>query len=173
MSKELDPLTGYTNRKHMEFDFLELTCTPTILQLIVIDVDGMKCINDIIGHIAGDRLLAQVASIMKITAGKHYDSYRIGGDEFAFLFAHTTTPKVKQIAVDMQDKVRARIPDIPLILGDALPLDKVAMGFSFSISFGVATYPRDGRDLTTLLECAWKRLDNNRRNDGWGAIPIT
>jgi diguanylate cyclase (GGDEF)-like protein len=173
MSKELDPLTGYTALKHIEFDFLELTCNPIMLQLIVIDVDGMKCINDIIGHIAGDRLLAQAASIMKFAAGKHYDSYRIGGDEFAFLFVHTTIPKVKQIAVDIQDQVRTHILDIPLLLGDSLPLDRVAMGFSFLISFGVATYPSDGHDLTTLLECAWNRLDINRRNDGLGATPIT
>lgn len=83
-----DDLTGVGNRRAFvtQSQILIRKAKPGALGLILLDVDGLKQLNDSCGHQAGDELLEKVA--------KHIEAkgkiYRIGGDEFAILVDRTT-----------------------------------------------------------------------------------
>jgi diguanylate cyclase (GGDEF)-like protein len=83
-----DDLTGVGNRRAFvtQSQILIRNAKPGVLGLILLDVDGLKQLNDSCGHQAGDELLEKVA--------KHIEAkgkiYRIGGDEFAILVDRTT-----------------------------------------------------------------------------------
>ena len=54
--------------------------------LLVVDLDGLKSVNDELGHQAGDDLLVKVAAALESASGLHAAvPYRVGGDEFAVL----------------------------------------------------------------------------------------
>jgi diguanylate cyclase (GGDEF)-like protein len=80
-----DALTGLGNQRHFydrlqqELDAAEAAGKP--LALCLLDVDGMKQVNDSLGHPAGDRLLELVASCLR----RGGEAFRVGGDEFAVL----------------------------------------------------------------------------------------
>jgi diguanylate cyclase (GGDEF)-like protein len=79
-----DDLTGIGNRRAFTQHTNDLLkhARPGSLALLLLDVDGLKVINDACGHQAGDDLLQTVARhLLRI----HKDVYRIGGDEFAIL----------------------------------------------------------------------------------------
>lgn len=80
-----DPLTGLPNRRALERD-LELAVTGTGAGwLAVVDVDGLKEVNDRLGHAAGDDLLRRFAEGFAQGAEPGGQVYRISGDEFALL----------------------------------------------------------------------------------------
>ena len=91
-----DPLTGLVNRRR----FLEVVSQQVELSsqtgepfaLLFIDLDNFKYVNDSLGHDAGDRLLREVAEILKSCVGPNSTVSRLGGDEFAILLEapHTT-----------------------------------------------------------------------------------
>jgi diguanylate cyclase (GGDEF)-like protein len=83
-----DDLTGVGNRRAFvtQSQVLIRNAKPGALGLILLDVDGLKQLNDGCGHQAGDELLAKVASHIN-SKGK---LYRIGGDEFAILIDRAT-----------------------------------------------------------------------------------
>ena len=84
-----DALTGLSNRRAFDRDLerevarAERTSSP--LTLAVIDLDGLKAINDTDGHAAGDRALAAMGHALRATCRRSDRAYRIGGDEFAVL----------------------------------------------------------------------------------------
>ena len=86
-----DAQTGLGNKRHFEellqryLDKADETATP--LTLCIVDLDNFKTINDTYGHLAGDRVLAQVAARLR----RGGESFRIGGDEFALLLPGRTT----------------------------------------------------------------------------------
>ncbi|CAM4041287.1 GGDEF domain-containing protein [Deinococcus frigens] len=81
-----DHLTGLPNRRALERD-LERVTVPSGAgrRLAVVDVDGLKGVNDRLGHAAGDDLLRRFAEGFAAHAGDHGQVYRISGDEFALL----------------------------------------------------------------------------------------
>ena len=80
-----DPLTSVGNQRHFnerlqsELDAAERDGTP--LAVCLLDVDGLKHVNDTKGHPEGDRLLVEVASSLR----QGGEAFRVGGDEFALL----------------------------------------------------------------------------------------
>lgn len=76
-----DVLTGCYNRRAYEQDMQELITDKKFLYLSV-DVNGLKAVNDRLGHAAGDELLRGVADCMKQSFDEYGKVYRIGGDEF-------------------------------------------------------------------------------------------
>lgn len=83
-----DPLTGLLNRRALERDLEQAVAASSAGQrLAVVDVDGLKGINDRLGHAAGDDLLRLFATGFDRQVGKHGEAYRISGDEFALLMS--------------------------------------------------------------------------------------
>jgi diguanylate cyclase (GGDEF)-like protein len=138
-----DAHTGLGNKRHFEellqrhLDRADETEKP--LTLCLVDLDNFKTINDTYGHVAGDRVLAQVAARLR----RGGESFRIGGDEFALLLPGRDADEGREIA----ETVARRIAQATYEHGGEV-----------SISVGVATYPDDGVDRSELVRLADQAL---------------
>lgn len=86
---QTDEMTGLLNRRAYEEKIYEHNDLPVEDKFIYVSLDanGLKVVNDTLGHAAGDELLVGTAQCMKKSLGHHGNVYRIGGDEFvAILF---------------------------------------------------------------------------------------
>jgi len=79
---EIDQLTGMQNRISIERDIIKLIRENTSFSVIIMDLDGLKRVNDIFGHNVGDQLLIEQAKRIITLAGTHRPVGRLGGDEF-------------------------------------------------------------------------------------------
>jgi len=98
---DTDPLTGLLNRNgflgvaNREHAIAERTGNP--LTLVVLDLDGFKQVNDIRGHVAGDRLLADLARSWRDRLRAGDILARHGGDEFVLLLPATSPEAAKEV----------------------------------------------------------------------------
>ena len=103
-----DPLTGLLNRRALETDLRG--AAPGGL-LAVIDVDGLKQVNDTLGHAAGDRLLTLFAEgFGRQAAAGGGQAYRISGDEFALLMPDREAEEVEALLAEVVAQVRGTYP---------------------------------------------------------------
>lgn len=102
-----DPLTGVGNRRAFDEQINELLRiqerNPRTVNLLLLDLDNFKAVNDSRGHDVGDQLLKEIASIIssRMRAGDH--AYRFGGDEFALLVMDDGAPT---LANDLCQRIR-------------------------------------------------------------------
>jgi diguanylate cyclase (GGDEF)-like protein len=83
-----DELTGFGNRHAMDA-YLEMLSPEKSIGIVYCDVTGLKRVNDVMGHKAGDALLIRACECIKQTYGD-FSRYRIGGDEFLVLCSGIT-----------------------------------------------------------------------------------
>lgn len=139
-----DPLTRLTNRA-LFLDRLETALRSARrreggLALLFVDIDDFKRINDEHGHAAGDRLLCAVARRLETCVRESDTVARMGGDEFIVLLTD----------MHSADAVSAKVDQMLQVL--AAPLGADGGGVEMpSCSIGVACYPADGEDATSLL----------------------
>jgi len=103
---QTDELTGLLNRRAYEEDIYAHNDIPVEDNFIYIslDVNGLKLINDTVGHTAGDELLIGACDCMKKSLGSYGKLYRVGGDEFvAIVFCDED--KLKEILADFDDTI--------------------------------------------------------------------
>lgn len=110
-----DGLTGLYNRAYFDMEFSSLQHSMRLpVSIIVVDVDGLKLINDSQGHEAGDRLIVGVATILKEAFRGDDTVARIGGDEFSILLPETGEDALR-IVLDRlhkcQDRFNEASPD--------------------------------------------------------------
>jgi diguanylate cyclase (GGDEF)-like protein/PAS domain S-box-containing protein len=110
--------------------------------LMYLDVDRFKPVNDRQGHAVGDRLLEEVATLLRDSVREEDTVARLGGDEFAVI---ATEVGCRRSASKVLDKILTAFRGGTALPGDRLPP---------SVSIGVAIYPRDGDDDSTLLRHA-------------------
>jgi diguanylate cyclase (GGDEF)-like protein/PAS domain S-box-containing protein len=123
--------------------------------VMFIDLDRFKVVNDSLGHEVGDRLLVVVAERLRLCLRRSDTIARLGGDEFVVVL--TSFQGTGEI-VDVAEKIIARI-DEPMMLDGY----KVHVG----ASIGVAFFPDDGDDVTSLMrdaDGAMYRAKNAGRN---------
>lgn len=112
----LDPLTGLANRRAAEARYQQIvhhcqTQSAGCWVMMVIDMDGLKRINDQYGHAAGDEMLRLLAGAIKSTLRDSDLLARIGGDEFVVLLDHLPSADWAQnITARMRDAVSALPP---------------------------------------------------------------
>ena len=139
-----DALTGLPNRALIKYRFTEAAARArrhgTWATVAFVDVDNFKCINDSLGHSAGDGLLKVVASRMAACVKSTDTVVRQGGDEFVILLADH--PKNADVLAATLKKIRAALAE---------PIHLDGHTFRVTCSFGVANYPDDGTDIETLL----------------------
>jgi len=113
-----DPLTGLHNRAYFEEEMRRVEDGRyTAAGIIVCDVDGLKFINDTLGHEAGDSLLLIAASIIKSSFRESDVVARIGGDEFAVILPNSEEKTVESACKRIRDAVaryNAEKPELPL-----------------------------------------------------------
>lgn len=112
------------------------------MALLFIDLDRFKMINDTLGHEIGDRLLKEVSLKIKSVLRQTDMLARMGGDEFVVV---VESAKNKNSAAFICDKI-LEVVKTPIKIG------KYKLNTSASI--GVAMYPQDGEDITTLIKNA-------------------
>ncbi len=97
-----DQLTKLYNRKHfdetIEKEIQRAKRYNTALSIIVADIDFFKKVNDNYGHIAGDNILSEFASIIKNNIRATDMAFRYGGEEFVILLPNTTSQEAKLLA---------------------------------------------------------------------------
>lgn len=103
---QTDELTGLLNRRAYEEDIYTHNDMPDTdgFVYVSLDVNGLKVVNDTLGHTAGDELIVGSCQCMKNSLGAYGRLYRIGGDEFvAILFCNES--EVKQILADFDETI--------------------------------------------------------------------
>jgi diguanylate cyclase (GGDEF)-like protein len=132
----IDGMTGLYNRRHFmevaEAAFAHAQRLGQPLAVLLIDVDHFKQINDVHGHAAGDRVLADVARSCREQVRPDDIVGRYGGDEFVIVIPQGTSQRAARIAA------RLTGPLTRLTTGDGTPT-------AFTISAGVARVRRLGR----------------------------
>jgi diguanylate cyclase (GGDEF)-like protein len=129
-----DALTGLTNRRRFleicDYELGRARRYGTHLSVIIVDLDHFKKVNDTRGHLAGDRTLAAVASVLAHTLRDVDTAARYGGEEFAVLLPDTDAAG----AVEVATRCLRRIAKTPFDAGEGPSL-------SVTASMGVAAFP--------------------------------
>lgn len=147
--------------------------------LLLFDIDDFKRYNDTFGHGVGDEILKQTAAVMKACTREHDLVARIGGDEFAVVFWDKEGPRQPhrpnagasyrppQSPEQVFERFKERIASSEFpSLG---PTGQGALG----ISGGLAVYPYDAHDVTSLIKEADRRLmQGAKREKGKNALYI-
>ena len=134
-----DPLTGLANRALMrETIAAEL---PGGCALLFVDLDRFKLVNDTLGHLAGDRLLREVAARLRGVCGATASIGRLGGDEFAVVLASPSVRRAERLAV-------------AIVAALSRPYEIVGQPVSIGASVGYALGPGDGATVDALLHSA-------------------
>lgn len=146
----IDSLTGYYNRNYFE-KFKNDNFNPNrdhnYIGLVFIDLNGLKKVNDTLGHEAGDNLIKNTASFLKDNFRKEDVVVRLGGDEFVIIchnhqndnnFETGLVTKVRE-----RRDLKAKDPENPI-----------------SFAFGVAVYDqvRDSNDINETQKLADQRM---------------
>jgi len=111
------------------------------LALILLDLDGFKQINEVFGHLEGDRLLAEIGTALREEVRGEDSVFRQGGDEFALIVPETNAEEAGEVAERMRARVRRR----GFGSDDARPI---------SAATGFAIFPVDGASVDALLSFA-------------------
>ncbi|MFD9718603.1 putative bifunctional diguanylate cyclase/phosphodiesterase [Streptomyces sp. NPDC059076] len=141
-----DPLTGLPNRQWLlerTWNALEdAENSGTRAALVLIDLDRFRSVNDTLGHLAGDRLLLQIAQRLRHALPRGAEAARLGGDEFAVLLptadSITSAQRIaRQLATELSS-----------------PLDLDGLTLVLEASAGVAVFPEHALDAEGLLRRA-------------------
>jgi len=154
-----DQLTGLPNRFTLQNELKELIDLsmhpdgqPT--SVVLFDLDGVKDINDTIGHSVGDKMLKEVAKRLSTIAGDRARVYRLDGDEFVVTIPHCGDPRtVGQIADTMLTRLAERFE----INGHVLYI---------GASAGIAIAPADGLQVEDVIANADLALHDARSSGG-------
>ncbi|MCR4426527.1 MAG: diguanylate cyclase [Firmicutes bacterium] len=138
-----DKLTGLYNRAYAEEVLVQLSkedCLP--LSLVMMDVNGLKLVNETIGHHQGDRLLANVARTLTKICREQDVVARWGGDEFVLILPHTSPNVAAEMCEQIQETLARSTPG-PVQL---------------TVSFGVADLTVPDRCVNAVLAEAENRM---------------
>jgi diguanylate cyclase (GGDEF)-like protein/PAS domain S-box-containing protein len=140
-----DALTDLPNRaafvEHLKHTIDTAKNSGESFALLSIDIDGFKEVNDMFGHAVGDDVLRKLSQQLRAVAGDAYLA-RLGGDEFTLITPNGDQPALAEI---LARRLQAAV---------AADQESNDQHLRVGISIGVAIFPTDGADATTLLNNA-------------------
>lgn len=145
-----DPLTGLANYRRllevfdMEAERSGRTGRP--FSVLLLDLDGLKKINDAHGHLVGSRALCRLGSVLEQECRLNDTPARNGGDEFTVILPDTEVEGARNLASRVAKRLADDVEQPPL-----------------SFSFGVASYPEDGRTFEQVVGKADRGLYEMKR----------
>jgi diguanylate cyclase (GGDEF)-like protein/PAS domain S-box-containing protein len=145
-----DPLTGLYNRLYLneslERELILAERHDYCVSVVMTDLDHFKAVNDCYGHLAGDEVLRVFAGLMKRHSRSSDINCRYGGEEFFLVLPDMAEEK----ACERAEQLRAAIAAESVVFGEAdIPV---------TASFGVASFPNDGKTGNDLMMAADKAL---------------
>src|SRR5580692_8253766 len=140
-----DPLTGLANYRRL-LDVLESETERTNrnsrpFAVLLLDLDGLKKINDTYGHLVGSRALCRVADILRFHCRAIDTAARYGGDEFALVLPEAREEEAERVAARIRETLAADQEHPPL-----------------SASIGASVYHGEGERVENLLKEADQNL---------------
>jgi len=150
-----DPLTGLLNRRRfyerLEGELQIARRARGSLSVLVLDMDGLKQINDEHGHAAGDAALQRLAQVLSKSVRPNDNACRLGGDEFAVILPGANHGLAAMVSTRIQEELR----EGPLGLS-------ARTAVALRVSTGLATFPGSGDDAEALVNWADTNLYANK-----------
>jgi diguanylate cyclase (GGDEF)-like protein/PAS domain S-box-containing protein len=145
-----DALTGLANYREfidtMEREVRRAERSKHSFALLLLDLDGLKAINDKYGHLAGNRALKRLSEVIKEHSRATDLAARYGGDEFAIVLIDADPGMANRIALRVQKALRE---------GREEP--------ALTVSIGMSASPEDGRTVPELLQAADRHLYQRKK----------
>ncbi|HEY0460162.1 MAG TPA: diguanylate cyclase [Pyrinomonadaceae bacterium] len=139
-----DPMTGLPNARSLQIEFEKEVARAdrngTSFQVLMLDLDGFKAVNDTFGHKAGDKLLRELSKAMRGQLRDYDFLARYAGDEFVAIIPETEDVSVEELCQRLEKSVN----DFVLPIGDG----RFAR---VGISIGAASYPSGGDSLDQII----------------------
>lgn len=153
-----DSLTGVHNRRYFfevaEREWSRCKRYGEDAALLLIDADNFKAINDVYGHLCGDRLLVAIAKAVRATLRQPDLMARFGGEELVILLPHTDPLG----ALDVAERIRERAEQLEVPWQD--------QRLRITVSTGVATVRPAHAQLSALMQDAESALEASRQAGG-------
>ena len=164
----IDTKTGLLNaatwQREADVELARAVRTRTPLAIAMADIDHFKRVNDTFGHLAGDRVLRELAQTLHGSLRDYDIVGRFGGEEFTLLLPHTDPTEAQQIAERIRDHVGQRVITIDDGSREGYPLRA-------TVSIGVATLSGSRRDLNDLIAAADSAL-YQAKNSGRDTVRV-
>lgn len=142
-----DPLTGLKNRRRFEEDMrTEIARNRrdgSEGALLMLDLDNFKQVNDTLGHPVGDRVIADIAGVLRARMRQTDVVARLGGDEFAVVLPRCSVAEARSVGTEIATAIREHAPD-----EEAVP--------PITVSVGIAMF---GDDVVADLESLEEQAD--------------
>lgn len=136
-----DPLTGLANYRRLldalDSEIRRYDRAGRPFAVVLLDMDGLKMINDTYGHLVGTEAICRLANILRIHCRAMDTAARYGGDEFVLVLPETEAPDALRVANRIAERLSTD--------GDEPPV---------TVSTGTAVYPHDGKTIDELLAAA-------------------
>jgi diguanylate cyclase (GGDEF)-like protein len=143
----IDDCTGLYNARHLNFvldaEIYRSTRYGYEFSVIFFDLDHFKQVNDVHGHLVGSKLLWMIGDLIKSNLRLIDYAFRYGGDEFVVLLPQTSNECALSVARRVKD-----------LLASKVFFSEENLNIKVTASFGVATFPGDGRTHREILRMA-------------------
>lgn len=152
----IDPLTGMSSKRQYDANYQAMleraVAEESGLVVMVMDMDGLKIINDTYGHEMGGFVIAEVAGLIRAVLEEHGYLCRFGGDEFVGCFAGLEKGRAVALAEEVRDKVAHHV------------FEHNGERVEPTISIGVACYPADVENPDQLFGAADRAMYEAKRH---------
>ena len=147
---DIDQLTGIANRRSYEQQYMEMDKEENLpLSVIIADVNGLKKVNDQLGHNFGDELLCSVVTAILRACPENAFFARIGGDEFAIIIPRCANVTVNSLIEEMKESLKHEKTEL----------------FIPSVAFGAATKTHIEQNMQNLISEADKKMYQQKEYD--------
>ncbi|HSU25498.1 MAG TPA: diguanylate cyclase, partial [Pyrinomonadaceae bacterium] len=145
-----DPMSGLPNARSLQIQFEREVAraqrSEGTFQILMLDLDGFKQVNDTFGHKVGDKMLSEIGRVIKEQLREYDFLARYAGDEFVALVPDLDV----EGSFDLCRRIEASVEDFELPVGD----NAARVG----VSIGWATFPHTGQAFDQLLIAADKEM---------------